>query len=62
MLVLSRKVGETIRIGDDITIMVVRIRPDQVGLGIDAPKDVTIVRTELLAQPRGSVERKAEEP
>jgi carbon storage regulator CsrA len=47
MLVLTRKPGELIRIGKDITIAVVRISGDVVRLGIEAPRDVTVVRTEL---------------
>ena len=47
MLVLSRKPGERILIGDDIAITVVRIGPNTVRLGIDAPKDKNIVREEL---------------
>lgn len=47
MLVLSRKPGERILIGDDISVTVVRIGPNTVRLGIDAPKDKNIVREEL---------------
>lgn len=47
MLVLSRKKGERIRIGDDIWITIVHSTPTRVRVGIDAPKDVTILRTEL---------------
>lgn len=47
MLVLSRSEGDAIRIGDDIEIVVVRIGPTQVRLGISAPRDVNIVRTEI---------------
>lgn len=47
MLVLSRKPGERILIGDDIAVTVVRIGPNTVRLGIDAPKDKNIVREEL---------------
>jgi carbon storage regulator len=47
MLVLSRKPGERILIGDDVTVTVVRIGPNNVRLGIDAPRDLTIVREEL---------------
>lgn len=49
MLVLSRKPGEKIRIGDDITITIVRIGPATVRLGIDAPRELNIVRDELVA-------------
>jgi carbon storage regulator len=47
MLVLSRKVGERIQIGDDVTITVVRINPTAVRIGIDAPGDCAIVREEI---------------
>ena len=47
MLVLSRKPGERIMIGDAVTITVVRIGPNNVRLGIDAPRDMNIVREEL---------------
>lgn len=48
MLVLSRKLHETIRIGNDITISVVRIAGNKVRLGITAPDGVAIFREELL--------------
>ncbi|MDA0376047.1 MAG: carbon storage regulator CsrA [bacterium] len=48
MLVLSRKRREKILIGDTITITVIEIRGDKVRLGIDAPKEVRVVRSELL--------------
>lgn len=48
MLVLSRKVGEAIQIGDNITITVVRVTPQGVRIGIDAPREAVISRTELL--------------
>ncbi|MCA9188394.1 MAG: carbon storage regulator CsrA [Planctomycetales bacterium] len=47
MLVLTRKVEETITIGDNITIRVIRIRDNTVRIGIDAPKHVHILRGEL---------------
>ena len=47
MLVLSRKPGERIFIGNDVTITVVRIGPNTVRLGIDAPESLNIVREEL---------------
>lgn len=47
MLVLSRKEGECIEIGDGITIMVVKIGGDRVRLGIEAPENVLIHRKEL---------------
>ncbi len=50
MLVLSRKVGECIVIGDSIVLRVVGVRGEQVRLGIDAPRSVAIHRKELLDQ------------
>ncbi len=47
MLVLSRKPGEKIYIGDQVAVTVVRIGPNTVRLGIDAPRDMNIVREEL---------------
>ncbi|HWB07886.1 MAG TPA: carbon storage regulator [Pirellulales bacterium] len=47
MLVLTRKVNERIRVGDDITITVVRLGPGSVRIGIDAPPHLSIVREEL---------------
>ena len=47
MLVLSRKQDETIRIGDDIRITVIAIQGDKVRIGIEAPQDVLILRSEL---------------
>lgn len=48
MLVLSRKVGERIVVGDKVTITVVRMGQGSVRIGIDAPGDMAIVREELL--------------
>ena len=48
MLVLSRKKNESIIINDNITVTVIEIRGDKVRLGIEAPKDVTVHRREVL--------------
>jgi carbon storage regulator len=47
MLVLTRKVGEVIRIGDTITVRVLQARGSQVRLGVEAPSDVRIFREEI---------------
>ena len=47
MLVLGRKPGEYVRIGDDIIVKVVRSEDGDLRLAIDAPKDITIVRGEV---------------
>jgi carbon storage regulator len=53
MLVLSRKPGERILIGDDVAVTIVRIGPNTVRLGIDAPRDMNIVREELCQRDQG---------
>lgn len=50
MLVLTRKEGETIAIGDEIEIKVLRIDGDQIRLGIVAPRQLTVLRGELLKE------------
>ena len=49
LLVLSRKIGEKILVGDDIVITIVRIGPNTVRVGINAPGHLNIVRDELVA-------------
>ncbi|MFD1204783.1 carbon storage regulator CsrA [Sporosarcina contaminans] len=48
MLVLSRKGNETIKIGNDIEIKIIEVKGDTVRLGIEAPKNVDILRGELV--------------
>ena len=52
MLILTRRVGETINIGDNIKITVTAISGNQVRIGIDAPKDVKVLREELVGRDR----------
>ena len=54
MLVLSRKVGERILVGDQVTITVVRITGGGVRIGIEAPPDLTVIREELKDASRQS--------
>lgn len=48
MLVLSRRVGERLLIGDDIVLTVIEVRSDGVRLGIDAPRSVRVHRAEVI--------------
>jgi carbon storage regulator len=50
MLVLSRRAGESVVLGDNITITVIEVRGDVVRVGIDAPRAVPVHRGELLEQ------------
>jgi len=47
MLILTRRVGETLIIGDDVVITVLGVKGNQVRIGINAPKDVSIHREEI---------------
>ena len=47
MLILTRRVGETLVIGDDVTITVLGVRGNQVRIGVNAPRDVSVHREEI---------------
>ena len=47
MLILTRRIGETLMIGDDVSITVLGVKGNQVRIGIDAPKDVPVPREEI---------------
>jgi carbon storage regulator len=47
MLILTRRVGETVMIGDDVTITVLGVKGNQVRVGINAPKHVAVHREEI---------------
>ena len=47
MLILTRRVGETLMIGDDVTVTVLGVRGNQVRIGVNAPKNVTVHREEI---------------
>jgi carbon storage regulator len=57
MLILTRRVGETVMIGDDVTITVLGIKGNQVRVGINAPKHVAVHREEIYQ--RIQAEKKA---
>jgi carbon storage regulator len=52
MLVISRKVGERIRIAGDIVVVITAIQGDRIKIGIEAPKSIRVLRGELRETPR----------
>jgi carbon storage regulator len=47
MLILTRRVGETLMIGDEVTVTVLGVKGNQVRIGVNAPKDVPVHREEI---------------
>lgn len=47
MLILTRRVGETLMVGDEVTVTVLGVKGNQVRLGVNAPKDVAVHREEI---------------
>jgi carbon storage regulator len=47
MLILTRRVGETLMVGDDVTVTVLGVKGNQVRVGINAPKEVSVHREEI---------------
>lgn len=62
MLALSRKINESIMLGNDVEITILEIKGDQVKIGINAPKSVPIYRKELYLQIQQSNMEAANEP
>ena len=48
MLILTRRIGETVVIGDEVTVTVLRVKGNQVRLGVNAPKSVSVQREEIF--------------
>ncbi len=62
MLILTRRVGESLMVGDDITITVLGVKGNQVRIGVNAPKDVAVHREEIYNRiQEGDVEASPED-
>jgi carbon storage regulator len=57
VLVLSRRVGESVMIGADVTIVILNVKGRQVRVGIKAPNSIDIYREEILSEARGNTKR-----
>ncbi len=62
MLILTRRVSETVVIGDDVTVTVLGVKGNQVRLGINAPRDVAVHREEIYDRIRREQTEKESEP
>jgi len=58
MLILTRRVGETLIIGDDVSVTVLGVKGNQVRLGVNAPKDVSVHREEIYQRIQNEKEGK----
>lgn len=62
MLILTRRVGESLIIGDDVTITVLGVKGNQVRIGVNAPRDVAVHREEILNRMQGEQSPPADKP
>lgn len=62
MLILTRRVGETLMIGQDVTVTVLGVKGNQVRIGINAPKDVSVHREEIFQRIKQEQDTSGEQP
>ena len=62
MLILTRRVGETVMIGDNVTVTVLGVKGNQVRVGVNAPKDIAVHREEIDERIKREQEGEAQAP